>query len=384
MKKKRILVFNDALVLAGTEKLLVELVNYLSQSAEVTLLLPMAVQENVLLSSVSDKVTVAYLYSSSSSYFERKLGHFLMLYFTPLFLKFKKIREKDFDEVICFKEGFFAKIFSNFKIPKHIWFHNILYRHKYDIHSFKERMAVWLNKQDLRITRNSYKKYDHVFCVSQACKKSYLDVVFNGKSPIQKIEVLYNPIDVDLIRRLAMEDSCLNYKESVFNFILLTRVSSDKRLDRLFKLVDELIDRGITNFHIHVLGITQDDCQAYASSFDVLSFISFYGQVTNPYPAIKQSDCMLCISERESFSLSLLEALYLNVPVVSTDCGGPREILEDGKLGILTPNTTIGLSEIIASVLWGNQSLIFNPSDKLSNKYDKDAWLQALKRSYLD
>lgn len=384
MKKKRIIVFNDALVLAGTEKLLVEVLNYLSLYAEVTLLLPMASSRNVLLSSVSDKVTVTYLYSSSSSYLGRKLGHFLMHYLTPLFLRLKNIRERDFDEVICFKEGFYAKMFSQFKLPKHIWFHNILYKHSYEIQSFKERIAVALNKQDLRIARNSYKKYDHVFCVSQACKESYLDVIYEGEIPVQKIEVLYNPIDVDLIRELATENSCLKYKEGVFNFILLTRVSSDKRLDRLFKLVEVLTHRGITNFHIHVLGVTQDDCQVYAPSADVLAFITFYGQIANPYPMIKHSDCMLCISERESFSLSLLEALYLDVPVISTDCGGPREVLEDGRLGVLTSNTTSGLIEAIASILQGYELLITKPSDKITNRYDKETWLQVLKSSYLD
>ena len=39
----------------------------------------------------------------------------------------------------------------------------------------------------------------------------------------------------------------------------------------------------------------------------------------------------------ESFGLSVLEASRSGVPVVSVDEGGPREIIEDGRTGLLVP-----------------------------------------------
>lgn len=44
-------------------------------------------------------------------------------------------------------------------------------------------------------------------------------------------------------------------------------------------------------------------------------------------------------SERESFGMTIVEAMRLGLPVVSTDCPvGPREIIDDGEDGLLIPS----------------------------------------------
>jgi len=48
-------------------------------------------------------------------------------------------------------------------------------------------------------------------------------------------------------------------------------------------------------------------------------------------------DALICSSEREGFSMAVLEAMAAGVPVVATDVGGTRELIESGVSGVLVP-----------------------------------------------
>ena len=54
-------------------------------------------------------------------------------------------------------------------------------------------------------------------------------------------------------------------------------------------------------------------------------------------PVLEVSRCAVVASKRESFALTIVEALSRGLPVVSTDCGGPKELLDAPGLGALVP-----------------------------------------------
>lgn len=57
----------------------------------------------------------------------------------------------------------------------------------------------------------------------------------------------------------------------------------------------------------------------------------------NPFPYVKASSLLVLSSLYEGFGNVVAEALACGTNVVSTDCGGPRDILENGKYGWLVP-----------------------------------------------
>lgn len=70
---------------------------------------------------------------------------------------------------------------------------------------------------------------------------------------------------------------------------------------------------------------------------------------------------------RESFCIAAREALYRNVPVISSDCGGPEEIINDGINGfIFETNNSDELAHKILQIL-ENPSII----DKFIENIDK-------------
>lgn len=87
------------------------------------------------------------------------------------------------------------------------------------------------------------------------------------------------------------------------------------------------------------------------------SDVDLPGFVDNPYKYYKNSAVFVLSSRREGFGNVLVEAMTLGIPVVSTDCpGGPAEILEGGRWGLLVPVGDVEqMAKAIAGALQGNQ-----------------------------
>lgn len=63
--------------------------------------------------------------------------------------------------------------------------------------------------------------------------------------------------------------------------------------------------------------------------------IHFNGFVSRPTDVLQHARAALCFSRSESFGLVCQEASAHGIPVIATRCGGPEEIVEDGKTGYL-------------------------------------------------
>jgi glycosyltransferase involved in cell wall biosynthesis len=64
---------------------------------------------------------------------------------------------------------------------------------------------------------------------------------------------------------------------------------------------------------------------------------------------MKRARALVLTSWFESFGLVLVEAMACGTPTISVDCvGGPREILADGKFGLLVPG---GDADAIAAAM---------------------------------
>ncbi len=65
--------------------------------------------------------------------------------------------------------------------------------------------------------------------------------------------------------------------------------------------------------------------------------VSWLGEREDVPELVRALDVLLLPSWEEPFGRALIEAMALGVPVVSTNVGGPPEIVEDGREGFLVP-----------------------------------------------
>ncbi|WP_168675040.1 glycosyltransferase family 4 protein [Hymenobacter artigasi] len=85
----------------------------------------------------------------------------------------------------------------------------------------------------------------------------------------------------------------------------------------------------------------QRELETAAQALNLVGIVHFEGFVVDTEAAIKAHDIILNFSEAESFSLTCLDALYYGVPLIASDCGGPTELFEAGKSGLLVPNRNV-------------------------------------------
>ena len=89
--------------------------------------------------------------------------------------------------------------------------------------------------------------------------------------------------------------------------------------------------------------------EALARELGLADDFAMPGFVENPYAYMRRAAVFVLSSLYEGLPTVLIEALALGTPVVSTDCmSGPREILEDGRLGRLVP---VGDFETLAAAI---------------------------------
>ena len=77
------------------------------------------------------------------------------------------------------------------------------------------------------------------------------------------------------------------------------------------------------------------ELQALAQELGIAEQVTFTGHVDNAHLWMAASDVVVNASAPEPFGLVVVEAMASSAAVVATDCGGPRDIIEDGVTGLL-------------------------------------------------
>jgi glycosyltransferase involved in cell wall biosynthesis len=85
-------------------------------------------------------------------------------------------------------------------------------------------------------------------------------------------------------------------------------------------------------------GNERDKLEKLVFELGIDSDVSLPGFQNNAYSFLRHASVFVLSSLWEGLPTVLIEALACGTPIISTDChSGPREILEDGKWGILVP-----------------------------------------------
>jgi len=174
--------------------------------------------------------------------------------------------------------------------------------------------------------------------------------------PMNRIEVIRNPVITDSLARLAAEPAPHAWLGSdracpvIMGAGRLTRQKDFPTLLRAFALL-----RRQRSLRLIVLGDGRDRTalEALAHDLGIEDDLLLPGFQRNPYHWLAGADLFVLSSLWEGSGNVLTEAMALGVPVVSTDCpSGPGEMLQNGRIAPLVPiSDSNALAEAMESVL---------------------------------
>ena len=159
---------------------------------------------------------------------------------------------------------------------------------------------------------------------------------------------LYNSIDLERIRELGRTGAAPLAEPYMVSVGRLQEVQKD--FSTLLRAYALLVKAGVTDkLAIVGDGKSRAQLEALAAELGISDRVVFAGFQANPYVWMQHARLMVFSSKMEGLPNVLLEAMALGQLVVSTDCPvGPREILADGKAGLLVP---VGDAPLLAQAM---------------------------------
>lgn len=185
-------------------------------------------------------------------------------------------------------------------------------------------------------TRFFYRWADTVVAVSQGVADELVHYV---GIPEERVKVVYNPIVTPELFRKAEEPLDHPwFREGEPPVILgvgrLTKPKDFPTLVRAFALVRR---RRPARLMILGEGEERPELERLVRELGIEEDVCLPGFVQNPYAYMKRAAVFVLSSRWEGLPTVLVEALALDVPIVSTNCpSGTVEILDNGRLGLLT------------------------------------------------
>lgn len=255
-----------------------------------------------------------------------KIKYKLIYNFLPAKLAAKwLLRGIKTETYVAFVEGYCTKILSTIspRIRKIAWVH-------IDLESFPWtiKKGIFKNKTE---EKKAYSRFDEVICVSQEVTK-----VMRREYGINKARTIYNPIDEDRIIQASKESCGIVVDKECFNIISVGRLTRQKGYDLLIDKMPEIISAS-PNIRLYIVGEGEEraSLESQIKRLGLELHVILTGFLQNPYSLMALMDAFVCSSRAEGFSLVIAEAMIVGLPVISMECAGPCELLDEGKYGIL-------------------------------------------------
>lgn len=330
----------------GAERILVNTIKSISDKYDVSVL--SFINHGTLIKEISNLCGYRYIYPSISSPYLQRVWQMVLTrwqkLFSPRQIHKKYIKDK-YDIEIAWLEGIPTRILSGGgdKCRRIAWVHTDLSTHTQDRRTYRS----------LAERHNVYGKYDDIVAVSTEVKNAVVSGV-GLKDGI--VNVIYNIIDDERIKKLSAESGKVKMDKDDFNIVIVGSLLKVKAHLRLLESLSVLRQETQRRFHLYIIGDgpEKNSINSRVSKLDLGDVVTLCGFNSNPYPEISLADLLISVSYAEGFSSTVCEALILGTPVLVTDCAGMYDILGKSEFGMVVDNNMKSIADGLSIILNDN------------------------------
>lgn len=195
-----------------------------------------------------------------------------------------------------------------------------------------KRSAIWEDRLSSfmidRVVGVSDRLTEYLAATVKISRKKLMTIV-NGVDTSKFV-----PLDLDQRRELR---SAIGLSDSDRVIGTVCRLDPIKNLDFLIRCLPA-ISRSVPDAKLLIAGDgpSKDHLTAYAESVGMSSRVIFLGRTSNVENVLPMFDLYACTSLSEGTSMTILEAMSCAVPIIASDVGGNRRLVDSAN-GLLFP-----------------------------------------------
>ncbi len=230
-----------------------------------------------------------------------------------------------------------------------------------------------------------FKSVDVAIVPSYNSKK----LILKETSLFPRIEVYYNGFygDFQKSSNYAILNKINEIKKSHYLVGIIARIEIQKRIDLAIEVLKKI--SGIRNDVFFLFmgdGPLENEMKDIVKNYNLQNNCEILGFVPNASSYIRNFDILLFTSDWEGLPLTLWEAMASGIPVVSTNVGGVKEILDSVSCGITFPKGDVEEGYKQLNLLLNNKekrkNMGKNAVEAIKNKYNSECFGQFINNLY--
>lgn len=185
------------------------------------------------------------------------------------------------------------------------------------------------------------KGVDAVFCVSKSVEDNFSQVLSEKNK--KKLTVVPDCVPVDILNKKGKVDLREKYNVAKDGFVIgnIANHTTAKDLNTFINTADYLINvlgrKDVVFFQIGKYSKLTDEYLKLIQEKNLQNFVIFTDTIEDASSLNSQFDIFLMTSQREGGPTSVLEAMLVGVPVVTTNVGIIPDVITDGVNGFVSP-----------------------------------------------